>query len=67
MLLNMSESGRAKVSARPGMTVVSFKKADASISINKVLGGSRGDEVCKSEWIGWSESGISELGDVCVE
>ena len=35
-LLNVSESGRAEITARPGMNVRVFEKADAEISMSEV-------------------------------
>ena len=37
-LLNVNESGRAEITARPGMNVRVFEKADTDVTIKEVLG-----------------------------
>merc|ERR1711867_415201 len=37
-LLNVSESGQAEITARPGMNVRIFEKANADVSVSEVLG-----------------------------
>ena len=67
-LLNVSESGRAEITARPGMNVRVFEKADMNVSINEVLeavrrlkcGKASGVDEIKAEYL---KSG----GYVCAE
>ena len=53
-LLNVSESGRAEITARPGMNVRVFEKADVDIGINEVLG-------AVSRMKGGKASGVDEV------
>ena len=67
-LLNVRESGRAEITARPGMNVRVFEKADMNVSINEVLeavrrlkcGKASGVDEIKAEYL---KSG----GYVCAE
>ena len=67
-LLNVRESGRAEITARPGMNVRVFEKADMNVSVNEVL-----KAVCKLK--DGKASGVDEIkaeylksgGYVCAE
>merc|ERR1711989_21096 len=67
-LLNVSESGQAEITARPGMNVRIFEKANANVSVSEVLG-------AVSRLKGGKASGLDEMkteylksgGYVCAE
>ena len=67
-LLNVSESGQAEITARPGMNVRIFEKANADVSVSEVLG-------AVSRLKGGKASGLDEVkaeylksgGYVCAE
>ena len=67
-LLNVSESGRAEITARPGMNVRVFEKADAEISMSEVQGAIRKMKSGKASGVdGVKAEYLKSGGKVCAE
>ena len=67
-LLNVSESGRAEITARSGMNVRVFEKADAEISMSEVQGAIRKMKSGKASGVdGVKAEYLKSGGKVCAE